>query len=182
MTDLADQLADQLAELVFQEQHRTDGIGITEADVRRAWQRYRHACDAYLDAKLDAEGKTIVAPRSEAETRAWQLLGGLLIEDDQESIAAMSRVMTKLATGDDVTAVVLALLKSLMVELGVDHTHPDYGHVAVGEDDYAGLAELHDGGDLIDVLVAVLRIWMRHVIGDQHDMWRSRVRAELNRS
>jgi hypothetical protein len=166
MTDLEN----WLAELVSQQARRDDRI--SAQDLGRAW-------DAYLDSVLDARAQEQgVDPRSEAEVKALWLILGLLEEDPQESVDAMHRVLAEL-NGDDVVAVVLVLLQILMHQIGVDHGGREFDHVGVGEDDYAGLAELHDGDDVIDVLLIVLRILM-HVIGAHREIWRSHIRTRLN--
>jgi hypothetical protein len=118
----------------------------------------------------------MIALRS--EVKALLLIDGLLEEDHQESVDAMRRVLAEL-NGDDVVAVVLVVLRILMHQIGVDHSDREFDHVGVGEDDYAGLAELHDGDDVVDVLLVVLKILM-HVIGNHREVWRSRIQTRLD--
>jgi hypothetical protein len=155
---------DWLAELSFLQRHPDSRI----SDLGDAWDRY-------LDDVLH-ERRGDIEPASAAEEQALLLIHGLLEEDHQESIHAMRAVLTGL-DGDDTVAVVLVLLQILMHQIGVDHNDPEYGHVGVGEPDYAGLAEL-DGDDIVDVALVVLRI-LRHIIGDHHEAWRSRIRTRL---
>jgi hypothetical protein len=164
-----------LAELVSQQKCRDDQI--TKQDLGRAW-------DAYLDSVLDERQGDIVAPRSEAEVKAFRLILGLLEEDISESVAAMHRVVLELTTGDDVVAVLLVVLRIVMRQIEIDHDHaghPDLDHIdglRVHEDDYANLAELRDGDDVVDLLLNVLKMLMA-VIGDRREELRSNIQTQL---
>jgi hypothetical protein len=164
-------LNEQLVELAHQIHHRDSGISKT--DLINAWDRH---LDSVLAVRAEEQAADTIEPPSEAETAALQLIWGLLIEDHQVSVDAMRDVLIEL-DGDDVLAVVLVLLQILMCQIGVDRHDREFDHVGVGERDCAGLAEL-DGDGVVDVLLVVLKI-LRHVIGDHHEVWRSRIRTRL---
>jgi hypothetical protein len=88
-------------------------------------------------------------------------------------------------------ALLLTVLRIVIrqIELDYGHTHhavdreghPDVEDgLAVGESDFAGLAEL-DGDDVIDVLLKVCKMLLG-VVGDRHEVLRSIIRNQLIRA
>lgn len=170
-------LNEQLAELVHQQHHPDSRI----SDLGDAWDRH---FDTVLAVR--AEEQRMIDPPSEAEVNALHLLAGLLEDDDQASVAAMVGVLTDL-DGNDLVALLLVVLRIVIrqIELDYGHSHhavdreghPEVDGLAVGESDFAGLAEL-DGDGLIDVLVNVCKMLLG-VVGDRREVLRSIIRTQL---